>query len=807
MLSDLRFSLRSLLKTPGFTAVAVLTLAVGIGANTALFSAFNTLVRRPLPFSEPDRLVRIWANKPAGNFYFPALSWPRFEFLRDHQHSFTGMSASAIAGFAFTRPGSDPEQVNALQITASFFPTLSISPERGRNFTPEEDVTGGPKVAMISHEFWQTRFGGRDSIVGETIMLDGGSYQIVGVLPPEPGHPYSKVLVFLPRVFETPGPTLQQVMNGAGFLEVTARLKPDVTLQMATAEIATLAKNYSDAYPTRLDGKMESPVRLFSDEIVGSLRSAFNLLYAAVAAVLLIACANVASLFLTRLSTRRKEIAVRLSLGATHGQIARQFLLESAIFSAAAGLLGALLGRWALAVVQQRMAYLLPPGIKLGFDITVLGFLVGLAVLSILLVGLVPAWQAPRFNLADELKDSSRGTPGGVRGGRFRAGLIVCEVALSVVLLVSSGLLLSSFVRLQNTAAGYEPKGLATAFLTVPASRYPTGPQQAEFFEKIIERLESQPQVKAAAVSLGVPLTSLLPKATYVVKGNPVPPLPERASALFNLSSEHYFQTMQIALREGRLFTPQDNDKAPNVCVINESLARHLFPGGSALGKVLRRGASAEIESEIVGVVSDIKTHGPSAPPTDDIYYPIRQICRPVTNLVVRTDGDPVALQSLIRATIAELDHNQPISTFQTLESLIGQSLSVQRITMWLTSIFAGIALLLFSIGFYSLLAYAVTQRTSEIGIRMALGAQQRQVVNLVLIHGMKLVALGLVIGLVVAAATSRFVQTFLFSVRPLDPLIYGSVTLIFAVVGTLACLIPSFRASRIDPLIALRTE
>lgn len=807
MLTDLRFSVRSLLKNPGFTIAAILTLAVGIGANAALFSAFNTLVRHPLSFSDSDRLVRIWSKKPSGSFFFPALSWPRYEFIRERQTSFSNMSATGLAGFAFTRANSDPEQVNGLHVTASFFPTLGILPVRGRSFTAEEDITGGPRVAMVSHEFWQTRLGGRDSIVGETIMLDGNSYEVVGVLPPKLGHPYSKVLVFLPRVFETPGPTLQQVLNGAGILEVTARLKPGVTLQTAAAELATLDKNYVEAFPTRLDGKSESPLRTFNDEVVGNLGKAFKLLYAAVAAVLLIACANVASLFLTRLSTRRKEIAVRLSLGATQGQIVRQFLLESAVFSAAAGLLGAGLGRWALFLVQRHMASLLPPGIQLGFDFSVLAFLIGAAALTALLVGLVPAWQAPRLAIAEELKDSARGTPGGSRGGRFRSALIVCEVALSVVLLISSGLLLLSFTRLQGTPAGYEPKGLATAFLTLPAARYPTGPQQAEFFERIIERLEAQPQVKGAAVSLSVPLTSILPKASYVIKGQPVPPLPERSSALFCLASEHYFQTMQIGLREGRLFTAQDNDKSPNVCIVNESLAKRLFPGKSALGQVLRRGTNADVESEIIGVVADVKTHGPSEPPSEDIYYPIRQICRPVTNLVVRTDGDPLALQPLIRSSIAELDRNQPISAFQTLEALIDQSLSVERITAWLTGVFAGIALLLFAVGFYSLLAYAVAQRTAEIGIRMALGARQSQVVNLVLSHGMKLVAWGLGIGLVIAIGVAKLVQSFLFGVRPFDPWIYGGVTLVFVMVGVLACLIPSFRASRIDPLIALRTE
>lgn len=803
----MKHALRSLLKTPGFTLVAVAIIGLGIGSSTALIGAFDALVRHPLSFREPDRLMRIWSSTPGTNFNFPALSWPRFEYFREHQRSFAGMGAAAPTSFAFTRAGVDPEQVAALQVSADFLETLGVEPQLGRNFTRDEDMPGGSRVALISHEFWQTRLGGRQSAVGELIELNGDSYQIIGILPPAVSQPYRNVSILVPRVFETPGPTPQQVQNGAGFIEVTARLKPGVAISQAAEEISVLARRYREAFPARLDGKSDSPVVPFAEELTGGLRPAFRLLLGAVGAVLLIACVNVASLFLGRLSARRKEIALRLSLGATPAQLVKGFLRESFIFCLAAGLCGVLFAQWALACIQQLAGPRLPSGITLQLDAATLGIALALAGIAVFIVGLMPALQAVRTDMGTVLKETTRGATGGSRAVRFRSGLIVVQVMLSVALLAGAGLLLLSFGRLQSTVLGFDPRGLATAFLNIPAARYPTESRQADFFEQLIERLETQPRVRSAAVSLGVPLTGLLPRATYAVHGRPVPPLAERALAQYNLTSEHYFETMRIALREGRLFGPQDNEKSPNVCVINEALARRLFPGQSALGKVLLRGRDAEIKSEIIGVVADVRTKGPGAPPTDDIYYPIRQVCRPVTNLVVRTEGDPAALQALIRSTIAAIDHNQPAASFQTLEALVGRSVDIQRITAWLAGFFAAVSLLLSAVGLYSVLAYITGQRTAEIGIRMALGAQRRDVVAMVLRDGMRLAGLGLGLGLCLAAAGAGLIRSLLYGVDPLDPLVFGGVIFVCAAVAGAACLVPSLRASRVDPLVALRAE
>ena len=820
-MNDVTFALRQLRKSPGFTSVAILTLALGIGLNTALFSAFNTFVLHPLTLPQADRLVRLWVSNPAMNYNIPYVSWPRYEFIRDRQKSFSNISASGFASYALTRNGADPEQLNALQVTTSFFPTLGIMPLRGRNFTKEEDSVGGANVAILSYECWQRYFGGRDSVVGESIMLSGASYAVVGVLPPTLSQPFNTVMIFVPRVFEPQDIATEQVQNGAGFLNVTARLKDGVTFGQATAEMKILSENYKAAFSEHVDGKYDSVTKTFAEELVGNFRSTFHLLLAAVGFVLLIACANVASLFLGRLSTRRKEIAVRLSLGATRGQLVRQFLTESIVFSVAAGLLGVLLGCWALDLIQQIVAGAigksgvagilgtnpLPAGAPLSLDGMTLAFTIAVSVLSALLVGCVPALEASRAGVAEVLKDTARNAAGGARGVRFRSGLIVGEVALSVVLLVGSALLLVSLVHLQRTQPGFEPRGVATAFINITGPRYATESQQANFFAQLTARLEALPQVKSAAVGYDVPLTGFQASTAYAIDGRPALPLAERARSWLDRVSEHYFATMGIPLREGRMFNERDNDQAPNVCIVNQSFAKRLFPGESALGKILLRGRNAEIKCEIVGVVADVKSANLNEPPPDEMYVPFRQVAQSVGTLVVRTDSDPAALQSAMRSTLASLDSTVALAFFTTMDTALSSSLIFPRITVWLTGAFASVALLLSTVGLYSVLAYAVTQRTNEIGLRMALGAQREQVIALVLRSGLSLVALGLVIGLAIAAGAARLIRTLLFSVQPIDPLIYGCVTVLFAFIAILACLLPSLRASRIDPMIALRTE
>lgn len=819
----MKFALRSLLKTPGFTLVAVLTLALGIGANTALFSTFNTFVLHPLSLPHSDRLVRLWVHNTAFNYDLPHLSWPRYEFIRDHQHSFSSVAAEGFASYALARSGADPEQLNALQVTANFLPTVGVAPLRGRNFTPQEDTAGGAHVAILSYAGWQRFFGGRDSIVGENIVLSGASYEVIGILPPTLGRPFDTVMVFLPRVFEPQDISPEVVRTGGGYLNLTARLRDGVTFAQASAEMKTLAENYRAAFPQNVDASYGAVTKTFAEELVGDFRSTFHLLLTAVGFVLLIACANVASLFLGRLSTRRKEIAVRLSLGATRGQLVRQFLTESVIFTAAAAVLGVIFGWWALDLIQHVVAGAvgksgvagaidtnpLPAGAPLSLDGATLAFNLGLSALVALLVGCVPALEASRTGVAEVLKDTARSAAGGTRGVRFRSLLIVAEVVLSVVLLVGSGLLLASLVRLQRTQPGFDPRGVATAYVSIaePGQRYATEAQQADFFAQLVARLEALPHVKSAAFGYDVPLTGFQVRSGIVVAGRPVPPSGERTRVWVDSVGEHYFATMGIPLRAGRPFTERDNRQAPNVCIINESLAQRLFPGESALGRILQRGRDAQIKVEIVGVVGDVKSANLHAPAPDEMYLPYRQLVRSVGTIVARTDGDPAALQAAMRSAVASIDPTVALTFFTTMESALDSSLLVPRITAWLTGAFAGVALLLSAVGLYSVIAYAVTQRKSEIGLRMALGAQREQVIRLVLGHGLRLVGFGLVVGLGVAAGGARLMASLLYQVEPLDPLIYGGVAALFVGVALLACLLPSLRASRIDPLIALRTE
>jgi putative ABC transport system permease protein len=803
-MSDLRAALRALRKSPAFTLVAVITIAVGIGANTTLFSVYDRLVLNPVTIPDSSSLVAIWTNNPSLNFNAPALSWSRYEDIRDHARSFASIGISAFDNFTLTGNG-EPDQLAGQRVSASFFPTLGILPARGRNFTTEDDTPNGPAVCIISHELWQTRFGGRESLVGENITLNGQPWQVVGIMPPRLSPPFGQVQVFAPRVFEIGGLTPAQIQAGAGYAQPIARLKPGVSLKQSAIELAALGRGYKEQFASKLDANNTSEPHFFVAALVGNLEPAFYTLIGAVSFVLLIACANVASLFLGRLTARHKEIAVRQSLGATRAQVVRQFLIESLAFSIVAGALGVLVGLWSLSAIQSTIASQLPPNTTLTLNWRALAFTGGVTLVSALLVGLVPALQASKTRLVDVLKDSARGSSG-ERGGRFRATLIVGEVALSVVLLVGSSLLLMSFLKLQRTPPGFDPTGAAAAFVGVPPTRYKTTAEQAEFFNQVLERLRASPGVTAAAAALGLPLAGN-PRAPYSVGGRPVLPLPQRPLAGFGIVSEDYFRLMKIAFVEGRPFRAEEREGAPLVCIVNEALARHIFPGESALGKILMRGRDAEIKSEIVGVIHDVKTNGLNAPVPDEIYYALRQLGRPGMNVIARTAGDPAALQAIIRGAVAAVDKDQPISFFATLETNVATSLGTQRIVASLTTIFAGLAFAMSVVGLYSVLAYAVSRRTAEIGIRMALGAQSAQVIRLIMRSGLELVAIGLALGLAAAAGAARVIQTLLFEVRPLEPLVYVAVAVSFALVAALACLLPSLRASRIDPIIALRAE
>ena len=802
-MNHVRLAIRSLRRHPGFSAVVILTMAVGIAANTAIFSVYDLLVLRPVTVADPASLVAIWFSNPERNVSGSVMSVPRYAELRDAARSFSSMGLSAFDTFTLTSAG-EATQLNGLRISATFLPTLGLAPARGRNFSADEDVPNGPQVCIVSHELWQTRLGGREGIVGQTLELNGSSWEIVGVMPPRMSVPWRQIQVFAPRVFETGGLTSAQIQGGAGFAQTVARLRPGTTIEQARAELRSFSASYKARHPAIIDANNISEPRDFVTTLVAGFQPTMYTLLGAVACVLLIACANVASLFLSRLLKRRKEIAVRLSLGATRASVVRQFLAESFVFSSMAGALGTLLSMWALGVLQSAAAAQLPAGAVLSLNGRALAFAAVVTFGCALFTGLLPALQASRPNVVDQLKDNSRGTSS-THGARFRHALIVAEVTLSIVLLIGAALLLTSFLQLQRATPGFEPRGAAAAFVGLPAARYPTPAQQADFFERVMEQLRAQAGVTDVAVALSTPLTGGA-RTPYGIAGQPLPPLGQRPLIGRNVISDGYFRLLQIPVIEGRGFTPEDRQNAPPVCVVNETFARRAFQGRSAVGEALVLGAT-NLRVEIVGVIRDVKSAGVNAPTPDEGYFPLRQVPRSGMNIVAKTDGDASALQAPIRNAVATVDKTQAVSFFATMESTLSLSLGTQQLVAALTGVFAALALALSLIGLYAVLAYLVSQRTPEIGIRMALGATERQVVGLIMRSGLGLVAVGMVLGLAGAAAASRLIRQLLFGVGPLNPLIYLGVAVLFAVVAALACLGPSLRASRIDPLVAFRAE
>jgi len=805
-MNQFTYAWRQLVKAPLLSSAAIVSLALAIGANTALFSIFDTLILRPHRFEDPGTLVRVWTNNPKIGFTGPALSLMKYELIRDQQTVFSRIAASTFASFSYSRPGQDPEQLVGQRVSEGFFPTLGVEPWRGRNFTLEEDKPGGPPVAIVSHEFWETRLASAESALGAQIRLNGLDYTVIGILPPHLSNPFSNSLVFITHTWEPPGLLPAQVQAGATYIQTTARLKPGVNIADANKELAVLHSRYQAEFKTRLDAQNPSDVRTLTEELAGNLRPTVNLLLGAVAAVLLIACANVSNLFLASLSGRQREVAVRLSMGAERQHLLSQFLVESLLFSILSTILGALLGKASLDAIARALVNQLPPNTVFSFNGLTFAFMAVVCGLSAVLVGLVPALQASRTGLAHVLKDSARGAPGGVRGTRFRSALVVVQVAMSVVLLVGSALLLVSFYRLQNTPPGLSTEGAAAAFVTAPVERYKTPAEQAEFFRQVIERLKSVPQVKEAAIAFGLPLSGA-PIAPYTVFGTQILPLAERPLANLHIVSPDFFKTLQIPLLEGRSIEDTDREGTPNVCLINEAFARRLFPNESAIGKILLRGRDAEVQVQVVGVVGDVKSNGLNAPPPDAIYYAFAQMGKPGTNIVARIDGDPNALQPIMRTAVMQVDANQPISFFQTMDAILQQTVGFQRVLAGLVALFAGVALVLTAVGLYGVIAYSVVQRTSEIGIRMAMGAQPLQIINKVLAGGMKLVAWGLVIGLGAALGAARLMASLLYSISPFHPPLYVAVMVVFCGIAALACLIPARRASRIDPLLALRCD
>ncbi len=807
--------LRIFTSAPGFAAVAVFTIAIAIGANTALFSVMNAVVLRPLDFPQPDSVVRYWARNQERNLDAPVIFWNKWLNLQANQSVFSQLAISVGNGATVT-DGGEPEQVPTLLASSDFLPLLGLTPTLGRVFTAAEDKEGAPHVALISQRLWEQRYGKSPDVLGKTISLDGTPHTIIGVLPRLP-VPFHTPEVIHPRPYEVSflGPNREF----AGVWQVTARLKPGISRAAAEAQILDLHKRFIAANPAHPDASNVPRLRLLADEVYGNLNATFWVLAGAVTAVLLIACANLANLALARLSTRQKEIAVRVSLGATRTDIVRQFLFESFVLAVVGGALGILVAIWGLEGIRLLAGDQLPRAGDISLDRTVLAFTAAITGVTALLVGLYPAIAASRTDVQIVLKDAGRGHTG-TQGRRFRSTLIVAEVALSMVLLICAGLLISSFIKLQRTQLGFDPAGIAGGIINLPRDRYAKPEVSREFYRQLQEKLDAAPELAAGGATTVMPLTDAASYSPYSVLGRPILPMPERPLAGIRTVTTGWFKAMGVQLAAGRAFhaddrplppgeTPNSHSAATGVCIVNEQLARKLFPGESALGKTLLFGPRAEARVEIVGIIRNVKTGGVSQPIPDEVYFPRSQRGGAFMTVVgqARPGLSAEAVLPVLRRVIREVDPALAIAQPTTGTQLVRASVAVPRLMMTLLLAFAAIAALLAAVGIYSVMAYSVARRTGEIGVRIALGATAGNILALVLRGALALLAVGLLLGLVGAFAATRLLQEALYEVSPFDPLVFAAVSALFAAVAALACLIPARRALRVDPIAALRAE
>jgi predicted permease len=799
----LRYAVRQLIKAPGFTATAVLGLALGIGANVALFSVVNSVFLRPLAYHEPDRLVRLSSTNTAQNLIRVGFSYPRFLEVQQRQDVFADLALSIFNAFTLTGRG-DPEQVFGLQATSALLPTLGLQPRIGRNFSADDDRPGGQAVVLISGRFWQRYFNSQESALGQAITLDGRPYTIVGVLPDEAASfPLNQTQVWIPRPKEVAFLAPSQLDGGGFFFQTIARLRPGVSLEQAREAMNVIAAGYRRSHATNVDAPSAIEVVPLLEDAVGQQRRSYVMLFGAVGCVLLIACANIANLLLARFAARRKEVAARFALGASRLDVVLQLVTESMLVAALGGAIGWVIASGALRMLLTSGADLIPRSVDIRLDPAALAFTIVVTLVTGLAIGLLPALQASAVNVLETLKESSRGSTG--TGQRLRATLLVAEVSLSVVLLVGASLLLMSFARLQRVEPGFTPDGIFTAQIVLPAERYDRD-KRVTFYEQLYQRLTTLPGVTSAALTDRVPLTGGQSPAPVAVQGASLPPLSERAQANRHLVSPRYFQTLGIPIRAGRDFDERDSSRVPHVAIVNETFAARHFPGVDPIGRTLITGM-AQLPSQVIGVVADVRSTNLSTPPEADYFLPALQRPETFTNVLVRTQGNPVAIAPLVRDALRSVDPDLPLLQPQALTTLIAQTVADRRLALMLLASFAALALLLASVGVYSVMAHLVTFRTSEIGIRMALGATPGTVMRMVIGHSSRLTLIGIVLGVAGGVAVSRLMRQVLFEVDPANPLFYLAVSGTLLVVAACASWFPARRATRIDPVMALRME
>jgi putative ABC transport system permease protein len=806
---DLRYSIRMLAKAPGFTAVAILTLALGIGANTAIFSVVNRVLLTRLPYQQPDRLVMVWEKNLHNTSGRNVASPGNFLDWQDQNTVFEQMAASYDARVNLTGK-SEPEEVAIQGVSPNLFSLLGVNAAIGRVFTAEDGQQGHDNVVILSYGLWQRKFGADGNLVGKTIQIDGQAMPVVGVMPrgfdifvKQGSLINERSELWTPIAF-----TAKSRVRGGRWLTAIARLKPGITVAQAQAEMDIIASRLEKQYP---DFNTHWGVNLvpLHEQFVGEIRPALLVMLGAVCLVLLIACANVANLLLSRSAARRKEIALRAALGASRWRIARQLLTESLLLSAAGGALGLLLAVWGTDLLLR----LSPAGLldvkDLGIDFRVLGFTAGLSLLTGMLFGFAPAFEAARSSINDSLRESGL-TGTGSAGGNRRARhiFVTAEIALSFLLLIGSGLLIRSFLRLQAVSPGFNSENLLTVQLKLPRSKYKDDGARIVFFNELLRRVNSLPGVRSASAESYLPFTSLGAATGYEVADRPKPPAGQSPVVDVRVIARNYFETMGIPLLRGRTFTPRESAEVAHVVIINETMARESWPNEDPIGKrVTIHMKNEDVPSEIVGIVGDIKHQGLDTTPRAMSYWPHPELGYNAMALVIRTTSNPKKIVAAVRHEVLQMDPDQPLSNVATMEELMSTSMAQRRFSMFLLSTLAALALLLAAVGVYGVMAYTVAQRTHEIGIRMALGAQHQDVLRLVVGEGFKLALAGVAIGLAGAAALSRVLESFLFGVGQRDALTFFSVAALLLATALLACYIPARRATGVDPMVALRYE
>ena len=804
LIKDIRYGMRSLFRRPASTTLAVVALALGIGANTAIFSVVNSVLLRPLPFAEPEHVVSVWERGIRAGVDRNELAPANFIDLRAQNEVFSGLGAFAEKSFNLS--GSrEPERLDGLLVSANVLSLLGVQPAIGRTFSPEEDQPGQDQVVVLSHRLWQRRFDREPTIVGQKITLDAQPFTVIGVMPEGFFFPARETELWTPLAM---GPD-EAAGRGDHYLRAVARLKTGITPAAATAHLQTLGKRLEAEYPRTNEG-LTFFASSFHDDYIGDIRTPLFIMLAAVATVLLIACSNVANLLLARVASRRKEISVRVALGATRWSIVRQFLVESLLLGLLGGTLGVLVCVWGVSALSKLLPQTLSQIRAVSIDGRVLVFSLVATLFTTLVFGLLPALQASRTQPTDTIKEGGPVISGWC-SSRTRRALLVTQVALAVVLLVGAGLLIRSFARLLNVDPGFKTENLLTMRTVLPFPKYRSPETRRTFYDEVLRRVHEIPQVESAGIISFLPLSFSGINFSFSIEGQTQPSDANLPMALYRVVSPDYFRTMGLSV-QGRSFDAHDNSNAPAVIVINRRIANQFWPGSDPIGRRLKIGPldSANPWATVIGVVNDVRQGGLYGEPGFDLYTPYTQDPRGFTaprDLIVKTKGDSQAIAAAVRRAVWEVDKDQPVSDVRSMDQVVSETVSRERFQTVLLTIFAVLALSLACIGLYGLISYAVTDRTHEIGLRIALGARRWNVLSLVINRGLILTLLGIVIGLGGAFALTRTLKAMLFEVSPTDPVTFVGVPLLLLVVALGACYFPAWRATKVDPLIALRYE